>query len=82
MHEINFSGDNLRQKTNIPSAEACQIQCEKDMECTHFTYDINTKKCYLKHGDGTLQKDKKQYISGPKQCKIDISTKHFNIQFD
>ena len=57
---------------SIGSATDCQNECQKDIKCTHFTYDTKSKKCYLKNGDGRVTTDSAstKYISGPRQCKF------------
>ena len=74
LYETNFSGDDIRNIGSIGSAIDCQTECQKEIKCSHFTYDTKSKKCYLKHGDGRVISDSAsaKYVSGPRQCKMPL----------
>jgi len=70
-HNWNYPGNDISDKHHTnESAVSCQAECKRNSRCTHFTYNQNEKKCWLKKGDIP---EGEAYtavtaISGPKEC--------------
>uniref|UniRef100_A0A915L899 Apple domain-containing protein n=1 Tax=Romanomermis culicivorax TaxID=13658 RepID=A0A915L899_ROMCU len=61
-----YRGSDMSKFENISSADGCAAQCLKTLRCTHATYVIKNKKCYLKHANSKelIQKTRYDYNNG------------------
>jgi hypothetical protein len=65
--EINYFGEDIVFLSNILTTDDCQIACAGQEGCTHFTYDVSNKICYLKNGNsGPVAFP--DHVSGPAVC--------------
>jgi len=64
---IDYAGRNIRNIPNVESSKQCQLECKKNSDCSYFTYDIQTKNCFLRNGRPAIVA-KSVAISGPKLC--------------
>ncbi|PHJ24371.1 pan domain-containing protein [Cystoisospora suis] len=53
----------------MKSVKGCQAECQKINNCTHFTYNENSKNCYLKSGKPQWREYKGD-MSGSRDCDI------------
>ena len=52
-NNCDFFGSDLQERVsgereNVADVAACGCRCQARPECSHFTYNKNTKRCYLK----------------------------------
>lgn len=63
---VDFNGSDVGSYNNISDYVACMNICDKDDECRVFTYNVNSKRCYLKSNTGN-KLSVEEAISGVKQ---------------
>ena len=64
---IDFNGNDLTYRENIPSPEHCACTCRAYSGCSFFTWNLEEKICYLKTSDKGREKDSRGY-SGKADC--------------
>ena len=72
----NYTGDLITgtngTMTNITNPFDCQELCLEYEDCHFFSYECNTKTCFLKVDQGTYIQTT-DFISGPKSCNLTTS---------
>ena len=71
LHGTDYWGNDIKKINNIGDAQACQIECQKEIQCTYFSYNTASRVCYLKNGANAKSgPDQAKMISGRRNCKV------------
>ena len=65
---IDYYGNDLKQISNIPSAQECACACRNHDRCLFFTWNGHTNVCYLKDSDKGRTGSHSQAFSGSLFC--------------
>ena len=67
--DSNVQGHDLEEQAQFLSPYQCQVSCQVNPKCLYFTYNTDTKKCFLKNGiDGVNYGVIPGCVSGPAFC--------------
>ncbi len=77
------SGYTSKTIDNLQTADNCQKECQKDLNCTIFSYDFSTDKCQLKYYASPLSTSSVS-AAGAKYCPgeyklLTTSSNHFDL---
>ena len=71
---VDYTLNDLDKIPNWPAraqcADECQQMCASIEDCTHFTFNKATNRCYPKHGVIAGRTDFADAVSGEKICKM------------
>ena len=67
---VEYTGDTIRTKNGVESAEDCHQECYDSELCHYWSYDMTVKACNLKGKEGESGRQKNgNFVSGPRQCE-------------
>ncbi|KAJ1607293.1 signal peptide-containing protein [Cryptosporidium canis] len=80
--DIEYPGYTIQVLHSLTTAFDCQLQCQVDLGCDFFTYDMLNRACLFKAAK-SQPKESPGMISGPKYCinkKISTKNKLFTLE--
>lgn len=59
-----FKGSDIEEIPKIKSPSKCIKRCRQQRDCTHFTYSLTTKTCWIKKADQMEENDNQRSYCG------------------